>query len=72
MNKQSCSIYLPASAFLCRPVLVRYVVRDLLGQGTFGQVFKCVPTDDGAAAAGEDGEDCLGDDGAIAIKVGGS
>ena len=49
------------------------MVRDLLGQGTFGQVFKCVPTDNAAAtAAGEDGEDCLGDDDAIAIKVGGS
>ncbi|KAL4855458.1 Dual specificity protein kinase YAK1 [Chlorella vulgaris] len=35
----------------------RYAVRDLLGQGTFGQVFKCVCTDD------EDEGD------AIAIKV---
>lgn len=38
----------------------RYVVRDLLGQGTFGQVFKCVCADDA------DGEES----GAIAIKVG--
>lgn len=36
----------------------RYVVRDLLGQGTFGQVFKCVCVDDGEE-----------DSGAIAIKV---
>ncbi|EFN51440.1 hypothetical protein CHLNCDRAFT_140157, partial [Chlorella variabilis] len=34
-----------------------YVVRDLLGQGTFGQVFKCVGAEDE-----DDGE-------AIAIKV---
>lgn len=37
----------------------RYVVRDLLGQGTFGQVFKCVCAD-------TDGEESS----AIAIKVG--
>ncbi|KAI7842822.1 hypothetical protein COHA_003568 [Chlorella ohadii] len=37
----------------------RYVVRDLLGQGTFGQVFKCVCADDA------DGEESS----AIAIKV---
>lgn len=33
-------------------------MRDLLGQGTFGQVFKCVCVDDGEE-----------DSGAIAIKV---
>lgn len=32
----------PHTPFLC----CSYVVRDLLGQGTFGQVFKCVCVDD--------------------------
>jgi len=44
------------------PLVCRYVVRDLLGQGTFGQVFKCVCADDA------DGEESS----AIAIKVGAS
>ncbi len=43
----------------CHLPCCRYVVRDLLGQGTFGQVFKCVCVDDGEE-----------DSGAIAIKVG--
>lgn len=29
----------------------RYVVKDLLGHGTFGQVFKCVPTEGGEGVA---------------------
>jgi hypothetical protein len=45
-------------------VVCRYVVRDLLGQGTFGQVFKCVCTDS-VAAGGEEQEGDI-----IAIKVG--
>ena len=58
---QACHVPL----LCCCPAACRYVVRDLLGQGTFGQVFKCVCTDS-VAAGGEEQEGDI-----IAIKVGG-
>lgn len=55
-----CTAILTPAAAAAALHVCRYVVRDLLGQGTFGQVFKCVCADD------TDGEESS----AIAIKVG--
>lgn len=43
---------LPTPSCCCsRRRCCRYVVKDLLGQGTFGQVFRCVEQDSGALVA---------------------